>query len=55
MSTKNIRFEVSLSITTERKGDWFYAKASNGDFCNSNSESDCVRILTERAKEKAGV
>ena len=53
MNTKTVSFEVSFTITTKMENGWVYAKASNGDFCNSHSESDCIRILTERAKENA--
>ena len=61
MSKHKINFmvEFNISIKTipsaDNDGVWYEATCSNGDNCNSNTEQDCIRILTERAKNRAGI
>ena len=60
MTKHTVEFNVSFDIDIEEKksgttdDSWFYARSKFGE-CNSNSESDCVRILTERAKERVRI
>ena len=55
MNTVDISFEVGFRVTIEERDGWFFATDTRGGSCNSNSEKDCVRILTERHKQNCAV
>ena len=49
-----VEFEVDIKEENTADGVWYYANSPYGQ-CNSNTKHDCVRILTERAKNRAGI
>ena len=47
MTTHDVSFDASFSITVEKRHGWYYGRSNFGVEANSDTEMDCVRKIKD--------